>query len=33
MTDLLSRDEWTKRSTQKVGRTQLFIDGNYQSRL
>lgn len=29
MTDLLSREEWTKRAAQKVSRTQLFIDGNF----
>ncbi len=29
MTDLLSREEWTKRSAQKVSRTKLFIDGKY----
>ena len=29
MTDLLSREEWTKRSTQKVSRTKLFINGKF----
>jgi len=29
MTDLLSREEWTKRSSQKVARTKLFIDGKF----
>ena len=29
MTDLLSREEWTKRAAQKVSRTQLFIDGKF----
>ena len=29
MTDLLTREEWTKRAAQKVARTQLFIDGKF----
>ncbi|MEY4796495.1 MAG: hypothetical protein RLZZ105_921 [Actinomycetota bacterium] len=29
MTDLLSREEWTKRASQKVARTQLFINGKF----
>ncbi|MFM7338404.1 MAG: aldehyde dehydrogenase family protein, partial [Actinomycetota bacterium] len=29
MTDLLSREEWTKRASQKVARTKLFIDGKF----